>query len=63
MKMTTTQLIEKATELANNSSAIFCAAQAKQLQDNPINAKMWALKSIAHSVGIFHPIYISNNLK
>jgi hypothetical protein len=61
MKMNTTQLIEKAAELANNPSAIFCANQAKAICSIERSAKMWALKSIAHSVGIFHPIYISND--
>jgi hypothetical protein len=63
MEMNTTQLIEKAAELANNPSSIFCANQAKQISSIERSAKMWALKSIAHSVGIFHPIYVSNDWK
>jgi hypothetical protein len=63
MELTTTQLIEKAAELANNPSAIFCANQAAQMADVERNAKFWALRSLKHSIGIFHPLYVANDWK
>lgn len=40
----------------NTPSAEFCLAEAKRNQ-NPDSTKMWALKSLAYSVGIGSPVY------
>lgn len=59
MILSISQLIAEARKLANNSNAIFCAEQA--LVNGNDNAKYWALKSLAYSVGKFHPLYIANS--
>lgn len=58
MKMQIEELIATAEKLANNSSAIFCAAQARNTKMG--NAKYWAMRSLAYSIGIFHPLYVAN---
>lgn len=58
MKNSTAQIIEIAKQYANNSSALFCIAQAESVSAD--YARMWALKSLAHSLGILHPIYQEN---
>ena len=42
------------------SSARHCLAEAVRLNDNndTESARKWALKSIAYSVGVFHPDYV-----
>ena len=42
-----------------DSSARFCLAQAVKLNDEGAldSAKMWAVKSLAYSVGVFHADY------
>lgn len=45
----------------NEPSARFCLEEAVRLYDRGDHdfARMWALKSLGYSVGIFHPAYKS----
>jgi len=44
---------------SNESSARACLADALKAHDrgDSASARMWALKSLRYSVGIFHPAY------
>jgi hypothetical protein len=59
-----TQIIITARKHLDNgavmaSSARFCFADAMKCEDegNLESAKMWAIKSLAYSVGVLHPDY------
>ena len=57
---TATFHVEKASM---KSSAVLCLADAVALlPTNPKAAHMWALKSLAYSVGVFHPDYVRTQL-
>lgn len=62
MKITTENLLSEAAKLSNNVCSEFCMVNGYERYEKgyELAARNWALKSIAYSAGIHHPIYTQN---